>query len=96
MKVKKGDKVQMSDTWCESIQADLDIASLKGIVITAKPLGHSNQYCKVKWSNGRITGVLSSNMKKLNNPVTCYDKKPCDNLTRDCNKCNHMAAQRFN
>lgn len=63
---KIGDKVQFSDAFCESIQADYDTAALTGVVL----LVHKDRDGKIRrvlvqWDDDSQQGVLISNLQRI-------------------------------
>ena len=69
MKAKIGDKITISDNLCKSCQLDYESANRKGIVLSISPIGSNNQYCKIRWEDGMVSGSLSSNLKKQKNLI---------------------------
>jgi hypothetical protein len=62
-----GDEVEYTRGFLQSIYADYEIASLTGLVQSIKHYPNINRsVVKVLWSNGELTGCLSSNIIQTN------------------------------
>lgn len=67
-----GEKVRYSHAFLKSIGADLEIASMKGTVISIVPIhGGNNTLVKVLWDGEtEAKGCLASNLSHMNYDVT--------------------------
>lgn len=62
--LKIGDRVKLSTAFCRRIQADYEVASLRGEIINIISKMRSLPVAKVRWADGKETGCLISNLTK--------------------------------
>ena len=66
MKIKAGDKVQFTDSFCQSIQADSETANLIGIVQSVKDYPQIKKtVVKVLWGNDIETSSSFAQFLKI-------------------------------
>ena len=63
-------KVAYSHAWLKSVQAEKDIADLRGEIIFIKKLPANDMiYCRVKWKTGEEYGILAKNLVQVTDKI---------------------------
>lgn len=67
---KVGMKVAYSHAWLKSVQAEKDIADMRGEISFVKELPTKGVfYCKVKWETGEEYGILAKNLVQVTDKI---------------------------